>query len=63
MYMLVSPRQICCDGCKIHHVELGFNKLSFTLRTGLVELHLTYLPIIPLYYYAIVPFGFPRQVK
>ncbi len=63
MHILVSSHQVCCGGRYIHRVELGFNKLSFTMRTGLAGLHHTYLPIIPLYCHALVPFGFLRQVR
>src|SRR6266567_1395105 len=39
-----SPLQRCCGGCGFHRRELGFDKLSLTLRTGLAKQRRTSLP-------------------
>lgn len=48
---------------EFHPWKLGFNKLSFTLHTGLAVHHDTYVLVYPLSSHAVFPFEFPRQVN
>ena len=37
MWIAVISRQTCCDRRPERHAELGFNKHSFTMHTGLAD--------------------------
>jgi hypothetical protein len=59
-----SPLQRCCGGCGFHRRELGFEKLSLTVRTYRTCEAATYIssigPRFP--WHATVPFGFRRSL-
>src|SRR5262249_48226379 len=61
--MPVTSLQACCDERPERRRELGFDKRSLAMQTGLAEHGRTCLPTLPLSRPAVVLVGFPHQVS
>src|SRR5262249_54709620 len=61
--MPVTSLQACCDERAERRRELGFDKRSLAMQTGLAEQYPTCLLVVPLSRPAVVLVGFPHQVS